>query len=242
MTPEQILQCYQNARTDVGVHIPLASDKQSQRLVDFEDIDRMLAVVGLREPFFALSNYYSGIYPFNSWPFHDKTSGCAAPRRILHEILSQDTTLILRHVHNFLPRVRALALCLQDALPTLSVQVNCYYTPPKSSGVAKHADPRDTLLIQQYGSKHWRVWEKTEKQNVIAQRGSSDTLNEGSGLPALEVTLYPGDALYIPTGCFHASTTMDDHSMHLTIGLLNLDDPQNFPVSGFQSNALIRIL
>ena len=41
------------------------------------------------------------------------------------------------------------------------------------------------------------------------------------GEPYLEVVLKPGDALYIPRGCLHATDTvgLKENSLHLTVGL-----------------------
>lgn len=185
--------------------------------VGIEEIERLLCIVGAREPFFSLSNSGAGIDPFNSWRFHDPHGVYADPRAVMREALRGSSTLILRHAHLLIPEVRAWALALENERADLSIHANCYLTPPNSSGMPMHSDPRDTLLVQQHGSKRWRV------RSLDPGAGLASSVQQAVNLaPLLDVTLEPGDALFIPAGCYHHSTTGDAHSMHLTFGLRSL--------------------
>lgn len=237
MTPTLILDLFTSGNRGHATHAP--RDPESLRihpLVYLEDVDRLIAVTGVREPFFALSNARTAIYPFNSWRFHDPAGWCADARIILREALRAGTTLILRHIHLHVPAIRALVLALKRECPSLSVQVNCYLTPPDSDGVPPHTDPRDTLLIQQHGSKRWRVWARAD---TLA---SDNAGGHAPDSPSLELTLSPGDLLFIPAGCLHHSTTQSEHSMHLTFGILDRSALDNRTPSLTQSDEIIGIV
>lgn len=55
---------------------------------------------------------------------------------------------------------------------------------------------------------------------LASGRNSFDQISEGVlgkwGSPHFEVVLAPGDVLYVPRGVYHWTTSLEDHSMHLT--------------------------
>jgi lysine-specific demethylase/histidyl-hydroxylase NO66 len=121
----------------------------------------------------------------------------ADPERI-SAAYAAGATVVLQGLHRTDRRVASFA----DALAGPSghgVQVNAYLSPPGSHGLGSHADGHDVLVLQVRGSKHWSV--------------------DGMG----DVTMSPGAVLYVPAGVEHAARTVDDPSLHLTIGLLRVD-------------------
>ena len=84
-----------------------------------------------------------------------------------------------------------------------------------------HADAQGVLVLQTCGSQRWRVWDgrpfRASELNtkLTAGKGSALTLGE----PYLDVVLKEGDALYAPAGWPHATSTEEDSSVHLTLGL-----------------------
>ena len=76
------------------------------------------------------------------------------------------------------------------------VQANAYLSPPGASGLRHHADTHEVLVLQVEGEKAWRV--------------------DGLG----ELTLHAGDVLYLPAGTGHSAAAQEQHSLHITIGLL----------------------
>ena len=76
------------------------------------------------------------------------------------------------------------------------VQANAYLSPPGANGLRHHADTHEVLVLQVEGEKAWRV--------------------DGLG----ELTLHAGDVLYLPAGTGHSAAAQEQHSLHITIGLL----------------------
>jgi ribosomal protein L16 Arg81 hydroxylase len=52
-------------------------------------------------------------------------------------------------------------------------------------------------------------------------RAGADLVPDGAE-PLLDVELEAGDALYLPRGYVHAALTTDEHSVHLTVGVLSI--------------------
>ena len=84
----------------------------------------------------------------------------------------------------------------------VSGDFNVYLTPPGSQGLAPHADRHDVFVAQQEGEKTW-------------------TLLEPDQVRVLEnVTLLPGDVLYLPQGVPHyARSAGSASSLHVTMSV-----------------------
>ncbi len=111
--------------------------------------------------------------------------------------LAEGSTLVLQSLHRTISPVAAFVTRLQDEI-SHPVQANAYLTPPTAAGLAEHADLHDVLAVQLHGSKRWWV--------------------EGLG----DVTMKPGDVLYVPRGARHRAETATETSLHLTIGIIRV--------------------
>jgi lysine-specific demethylase/histidyl-hydroxylase NO66 len=97
------------------------------------------------------------------------------------------------------------------------VQVNAYYTPRSAQGLPVHHDTHDVFCLQVAGRKRWLVYEPVLELPLKDQRYQRE-LGEPDE-PVLDVTLAPGDTLYLPRGWLHEALTSDTDSLHLTVGV-----------------------
>lgn len=97
------------------------------------------------------------------------------------------------------------------------VQANAYATPAAAQGFAVHHDTHDVFVLQVAGRKRWRIYAPVLELPLATQRWSP-ALGE-PGAPVEELTLHPGDTLYVPRGWPHEAIAQEDASLHLTIGL-----------------------
>ena len=130
-------------------------------------------------------------------------------------------TLILNGVAESMPECAMCALAALDAFEA-PCSLNCYATGPGTKVAAPpHADAQGVLVLQTCGTQRWRVWDgrpfRASELNeaLTAGKGAPLTLEE----PFLDVILKEGDALYAPAGWPHATSTLEDASVHLTLGL-----------------------
>ena len=130
-------------------------------------------------------------------------------------------TLILNGVAESMPECARCALAALDAFEA-PCSLNCYATGPDTEVAAPpHADAQGVLVLQTCGSQRWRVWDGRPfyaselNTKLTAGKGAPLTLEE----PFLDVILKEGDALYAPAGWPHATSTLEDTSVHLTLGL-----------------------
>ena len=121
-------------------------------------------------------------------------------------------TIVLEGVDGFWPPAERLCREIQFALRE-RVQANAYHTPPSARGLPLHHDAHDVLVLQLAGTKTWWLGEPVVELPVEGQTHDPDGA-------MLELTVHPGDALYLPRGWRHAATAGATASLHLTIGLL----------------------
>ncbi|MEZ5321823.1 MAG: cupin domain-containing protein [Microthrixaceae bacterium] len=103
-------------------------------------------------------------------------------------------------------------------------QVNAYLSPSNARGLDLHLDFHDVFVVQVRGVKRWRVWDPLPDVRHPVKglhRATGPTLDE-LGDPSLDLTMRPGDRLYLPRGFLHAAETIDVASEHLTVGLVPL--------------------
>jgi hypothetical protein len=117
-------------------------------------------------------------------------------------------TIVLQSLHRYWPPLTRFCRDLELAL-THPVQVNAYVTPRSSRGLGLHADGHDVFVLQVHGRKRWEVYRPGP---------GDDPKHPGERL--LDVTLEPGDCLYVPLGFPHAVWTERSASAHLTVGVL----------------------
>lgn len=125
-------------------------------------------------------------------------------------------TIVLQALHLHHAPVAAFARELEQELGQ-PVQVNAYYTPRSAQGLAAHHDTHDVFCLQVAGEKRWLVYEPALELPLKDQRYRRDLGEPGE--PVLDVTLGPGDTLYLPRGWLHEALTSDSDSLHLTVGV-----------------------
>ena len=97
------------------------------------------------------------------------------------------------------------------------MQANAYYTPRAAQGLPVHHDTHDVFVLQVSGEKRWLVYEPVLELPLKDQRYSPELGDPGT--PVLDLTLQPGETLYLPRGWLHEALTSRSDSLHLTIGL-----------------------
>jgi cupin superfamily protein len=96
-------------------------------------------------------------------------------------------------------------------------QANAYFTPRDAQGLPVHHDTHDVLSLQVYGEKRWLVYEPALELPLKDQHYKPDL--GAPGEPIHDVTLKPGDTLYLPRGWLHEAATSRTDSLHITVGV-----------------------
>jgi hypothetical protein len=183
------------------------------------DVERLVCSGALRYPAFrlvkeggqiGLSEYASDL----RWR-PQAFAGVADPDRVA-AAFEQGATIVLQALHLNRTPVARFCRALEAELGH-PAQANSYYTPRRSQGFAVHHDTHDVFVLQVAGEKQWRIYDPLWELPLKDQRYSK-SLGE-HGPPVLELTLRPGDTLYLPRGWLHDALTSETDSLHLTVGV-----------------------
>jgi JmjC domain len=188
-------------------------------LLSREDAERLLSSTALRYPAFRLVRAGDQIDPASytkdlGWspePF----TGTVNVARVAAEF-EAGATIVLQALHH---NVSPLAVFCRELEMTFGhpVQANAYYTPRSAQGLAVHHDTHDVFVLQIAGEKRWLVYEPRLELPLPGQK-YNPSMGE-PGKPVEDVTLRPGDTMYMPRGWLHEGLTSDSDSLHLTIGV-----------------------
>jgi lysine-specific demethylase/histidyl-hydroxylase NO66 len=188
-------------------------------LLSVADVERLLCSGGLRYPAFRLvkagakldvSTYTTNI-PWRPAPF----SGSAEIGKVLSE-WEAGATLVLQGLHHNWPPLAEFCRVLEAELGH-SAQANAYLTPRDAQGLPVHHDTHDVFSLQVDGEKRWLVYEPALELPLKDQKYRPEQGEPGEAV--LDVTLKPGDTLYLPRGWLHEAATSSTDSLHITVGV-----------------------
>jgi ribosomal protein L16 Arg81 hydroxylase len=157
-----------------------------------------------------------------SIPFRDVsktgTNDSEGGLEALYQEYRRGSSIVLLFLHERWPPLKILCQSLASEL-SARVQANMYLTPPAAQALKTHYDTHDVLVLQIHGKKRWRLFDRAVQLPLSHQRYSGDE-DVSFGSPKMEVTLSPGDLMYLPRGYPHDAESADCASLHLTIGVL----------------------
>jgi len=109
------------------------------------------------------------------------------------------------------PNLRALARSMTDRFAA-KTEIVAFLTPAGQRGAA-HSDPTDVYIIQLEGTKRWQIWSTPKVRRAGDDKNSFPSLPD----PVLDLSLQPGDVLYIPHNTPHRAAAEGSVSLHLTV-------------------------
>jgi hypothetical protein len=125
-------------------------------------------------------------------------------------------TVSLPYLHRTWAPLSSLCIRLEEALD-YAVHANVYITPGETAGFLPHYDTHEVLVLQIAGKKRWLIDEPPLKLPHTSQRFRAAEYTPGPRI--MEIELVAGDALYLPRGYVHSTTTSECHSAHITLGI-----------------------
>jgi hypothetical protein len=191
------------------------SPKKFDSLISIAVLDDLLANRNLREPYFRAAR--------EGRPLHEKRylRPLSVQGTALRGVVDVDkvapefaagATLLFDSIDHYVPTVRRLCDSLHAELlaPT---EAAAFLTPGSVQGLTVHHDNTEVFVLQLAGTKSWTVFEQVRP---LASEGRVFHPDE-VGEPVLEVSLEPGDCLYIPWGSPHFAVSGDGVSCHLSL-------------------------
>lgn len=183
-------------------------------LLTSADLDSLLYSEAIRPPYIRLSK--------GGDPVHEITytrlmrvqgeymSDSVDPERVLGHFRT-GATITWNSLNHFEPKMRQLASVIADKLGGRS-DIIAFLTPAGRQGFLPHHDPVDLFIIQLEGTKYWKLWAPPE----LRPGGYAHFDEQDLGEPLFEVSLNPGDVLYLPYNTPHVAAAENTTSLHLS--------------------------
>ena len=201
------------------IHIKRSDVQFYNDLITLDNVQSTLSFGGLRYPAIQLSKNGAFLHPdvfcsdirsgeivFGGVPDLDK----------LHAEYKSGATLSLPGFNRAWKPLMTLAAAVEEYL-NHAVHTNIYITPGNASGFTPHYDAHEVFILQISGTKHWRIFEPPVNLPHHSQAFKPHMLTPS--LPIMELDLEPGDLLYLPRGFVHAANSLENASMHVTLGV-----------------------
>jgi ribosomal protein L16 Arg81 hydroxylase len=135
--------------------------------------------------------------------------------------LRRGASLVVNSIDTLSPELRAVADALETRLEG-KVQSNLYCSWQQRRAFDAHMDTHDVFAIHVAGEKDWNIYEG-HLDNPIAtpEYRSPDPafVERHRGKIERQLTLRPGDFLYIPRGKYHDALASSEACIHLTFGV-----------------------
>tara|TARA_B110001452_G_C15200355_1_gene416574 strand:- start:51 stop:1235 length:1185 start_codon:yes stop_codon:yes gene_type:complete len=150
--------------------------------------------------------------------------GVAADSAAIRRAHRKNCTAVFHNVELYWRPISLLSLSLTRLFGLYS-QANIYYSPPAlEAALHPHQDAQSVFVVQCEGRKTWTLLEPPARWKLrYNQRGKAGDVAPAADLkrPIDEVTLSPGDVLFIPRGVYHHTATPPGGaaSLHVTIGV-----------------------
>ncbi|MCH9020694.1 MAG: hypothetical protein IIA73_10070 [Proteobacteria bacterium] len=136
-------------------------------------------------------------------------------------LLRQGASLVANDIDTLTPGLRAVARALEEATGG-KAQANLYCSWRQRQAFAVHFDTHDVHAIHFEGEKVWRIYEGRHDNPIAHPRFKTfgqDYHDKAKGKLLMEVTLKPGDFLYLPRGQYHEALASASASLHVTFGV-----------------------
>jgi ribosomal protein L16 Arg81 hydroxylase len=134
--------------------------------------------------------------------------------------ISKGSSLVLTEIDKLTNRFNNIVKELQD-LTNGKCQGNLYFSMQSRQAFGPHCDDHDVFAIHFEGEKVWNIYETVEKDpiNHPMFKYSAEERKKKAGKIIDQVTLKPGDLLYLPRGQYHDALASQNGAIHISFGL-----------------------
>ena len=189
-------------------------------LLPWRRLNDILEQARLEFPRIRLSSHGKVIPPESYSRLSTTNRGNSVSQLLVHGIMKHlrtGATLVLSGVDELVPEIRDLATNMEREL-RIRVSVNAYVAFRDVAGFDAHWDDHDAFVLQVHGRKHWTIHGESRKFPLFRDIPTPDTYMTPSG--GSRHTLGAGDALYLPRGYWHSVVSLNEPTLHLTVGFM----------------------
>ena len=138
-------------------------------------------------------------------------------RSMLEDYLSRGAALVAEGLDIVFPEINAFCAAIDSSKENVLSNAVAFFSQRGTEAYRGHRDSQDVLVIHLAGQKKWRLHARQAPRRVDL----GELTPENMGPLRKEVTLNPGDALFLKAGTPHQVETLSPYSLHLSFDILD---------------------
>jgi hypothetical protein len=142
----------------------------------------------------------------------------------VRSLLRRGASLAVNDIDTLWPGTAAAADALERRLGG-KAQSNLYCSWYQHQAFDTHFDTHEVYALHVEGEKVWHIYEGRlidPIANAMFKNLSPEYHHQQCGAVAAEITLRPGDLLYLPRGLYHDALASSDGCIHLALGVTHI--------------------
>ena len=136
---------------------------------------------------------------------------------VLNNEINKGAAVVLEGIDLLDAGINDFVARLDESLPCVLSNAEVFFSQQDNEAYEGHCDADDVLVVQLAGKKTWNLY--TPQQRRYA--GIQDLSEEQLGPVMQELTMRPGDALYLRAGVPHRCVTNAPFSLHMSFDLVD---------------------
>jgi hypothetical protein len=136
-------------------------------------------------------------------------------KSFINQRLAEGAAVVLEGLDILDTRVNDLLARIDDSFPCVMSNCVAFFSQRDNEAYTAHCDTDDVLVFQLEGRKTWQLFEAQQRR----YKGAANQADEQLGPVKEEITMRPGDAMYVRAGVPHRCQTPGDYSLHFSIDL-----------------------
>ncbi|MCG6889140.1 MAG: cupin domain-containing protein [Gammaproteobacteria bacterium] len=136
---------------------------------------------------------------------------------VLNNEINKGAAVVLEGIDLLDAGINDFVARLDDSLPCVLSNAEVFFSQQDNEAYEAHCDADDVLVVQLAGKKTWNLYAPQQRRYANIQNLSDQQL----GPVMQELTMRPGDALYLRAGVPHRCITNAPFSLHMSFDLVD---------------------
>jgi hypothetical protein len=136
---------------------------------------------------------------------------------VINNEINKGAAVVLEGIDLLDAGVNEFVTRLDDSLPCVLSNAEVFFSQQDNEAYEAHCDADDVLVVQLAGRKTWNLYTPQQRRYADIQNLSEQQL----GPVMQELTMRPGDALYLRAGVPHRCVTSAPFSLHMSFDLVD---------------------
>jgi len=136
---------------------------------------------------------------------------------VLNNEINKGAAIVLEGIDILDPNINEFVARLDDSLPCVLANSEVFFSQQDNEAYEGHCDADDVLVVHLAGKKTWQLFAPQQRRYA-----GIENLNDQQLGPVMqEISMRPGDALYLRAGVPHRCITSAPFSMHMSFDLVD---------------------